>query len=289
MGTSPPRLPDHTDPEVEPTVAGSSRRRFLTRAAVGGAVLAVGTQLVPAGRLVPAARAQDDVENDEEGETLTPDEALLAHLAGLLLAAAQGYGLAVDPARSSLSEPVTEVVRQLGANHNAQATSLNQLLPVAVDEPNGTLGQQLTTDITAATDEAALLGVLVDLEEALAATEFAMLGEITDQNDAKNVAAILPTANQQAVVLGSLAGTPLTELIPAEQTTEGELTVEAYPRGSTSGSPDAPSETPTGNEGGTGADAGDSGGQEGTEQPGDGTSSSGGGASDGSGTPTDEG
>lgn len=251
MGISPSPLPDQTDLGAEPPGLGSTRRRFLTRAAAGGAVLAVGTQLLPAGGLVPAALGQD-VGGDEEGETLSPDEALLAHLAGLSLAAAQGYGLAVDPDESPLSEPVTEIVRPLGANHTSQAEALNELLPVPVEDPNATLAQQLTIDLASAADEAAVLGILVALEESFAATEYAMLGEIQDQNDAKTVAAILPIAAQQAVVLGSLAGTPFAELIPVRQTAEGELSVADYPEEPVGDTPEASGEAPVGSEGGTG-------------------------------------
>lgn len=290
MGISPPRLPDQTETEAETTPSGTTRRRFLTRAAAGGAILAVGSQLVPVGGLVPAALGQDGGANDEDQDTpLSPDEELVTHLAGLLLAAGQGYGVAVEPDSSPLSEPVVEVVRQLGANHTSQANALNELLPVVVEQPNRTLVAQLTADITGAADEAGVLAALIALEDALAATQYTMLGAMEDQNDARTVATILPIVGQQAVILGTLAGDPFAAHIPDQQGAEGSLSVAAYPPGEPADAPDAASESPVGNEGGTGTDAGDGAGEEGNEQPGDGSTSSGGGADDGGGTPTDEG
>ncbi len=110
-----------------------------------------------------------------------------------------------------------------------------------------------------------------------------LLGAIEDQNDAKKIAAILPVSGQEAVVLGSLAGTPIETLVPEQQTAEGALDVASYPTDTVPGTGnEVPGETPLGNEGGTGADSGDTGGEEGTGQSGEGGESSGGGADAGS-------
>lgn len=260
MGTSPPRLPDQTDTATgQDAPAGTSRRRFLTRAAAGGALLVAGSQLVPGG-LLPAAAQDEGGANDEDQDAeLSPDEELVAHLAGLCLAAARGFGLAVDPATSPLSEPVAEVVRRLGAFHTSQAAALNELLPVAVENTNTVLDQELAREIAgASTDQDAVLGVLRDLEESLAATQYVMLGAIDDQNDARTVAEILPVTGQAVVVLGTLAGAPFGELVPAQQTGEGDLSVADYPSDTEPGTGNEVSgEGPRSNEGGTGEDAGD--------------------------------
>ncbi len=260
MGISPPRLPDHTDPtgDQAETAAGSSRRRFLTRVATGGAVLAAGSQLVPVGGVVPAALAQDGGDNVEDQDAeLSPDEMLVEHLAGLCLAAARGFAQAVDPETSPLSEPVAEVVRQLGANHNEQAAALNELLPIAVENGNTTLEQELATSIAGAVDEDAALGVLRDLEESLTATEYVLLGAIEDQNDAKAVAAVLSSTGQQVVVLGSLAGVALADLVPDEQAATGNLPVASYPTDTRPGTAEeVPGQGPLGNEGGQGPEVG---------------------------------
>ena len=63
----------------------ASRRRFLRNAGLGGVVLTLGSTLVPAGRLLPAAWAQ---------EQLT-DEDLAAFAESVELAAVDAYSAAV--------------------------------------------------------------------------------------------------------------------------------------------------------------------------------------------------
>ncbi|WCO65659.1 twin-arginine translocation signal domain-containing protein [Iamia majanohamensis] len=260
MGTSPPRLPDQTDTAADvDEPAGTSRRRFLTRAAAGGAVLVAGSQLVPGGLLPAAAQDEGGADDEDQDAELSSDEELVAHLASLCLAAARAFGLAVDPETSPLSEPVAEVVRQLGAFHTGQAAALNELLPVAVENTNSTLDQELSRQVAgASTDQDALLGVLRDLEEDLAATQYVMLGAIDDQNDARTIAQILPVTGQEVVVLGTLAGAPFGELVPAEQTAEGSLSLAAYPTDTEPGTGNEVSgEGPRSNEGGVGAETGE--------------------------------
>ena len=233
----------------------TSRRGFLTRVAAGGAVLAAGTQVLPVTRLVPLAGAQDGG-GDTTGVELDADQQLVAHLAGITLAAAQGYSRATKPDESSLSEPVAEVVRVLGAQTSQQAVALNSLLPAEVDVPNSTLVAELDASLAGATDEAAVLDVLRQLEEDLAATHYDALGALEDQNDARAVAAVLPVCGQMAVVLGSLGGVPVEELVPDTQTGEGALAVTAYPTDDTTGTTGV-SEDPLGNEGGQGPNVGE--------------------------------
>lgn len=264
MGISPPRLPDPTDPTspvAAPGDAGTSRRGFLGRVAVGGATLAVGSQIAPLPGLSGIAGAQEE---DGEAE-LTEDEKLVAHLASLSLAAAQGYALAVDPDSSPISEPVVEVIRVFGANHSTQAAALNTLLPVAVENPNATLQEELASSIGAANDQGARLEVLRQMEESIAATHYVALGAIEDQNDAKTVAAALPVVGQQAVVLGSLAAIPAAELVPDQQGATGSLPITSYPTGEPGTAEEVPSEGALGNEGGQGSDVGESGSADGAD------------------------
>ena len=260
MGTSPPRLPEETDTATDADApAGTSRRRFLTRAAAGGAVLVAGSQLVPGGLLPAAAQDEGGLDVEDQDAELSPDEELVAHLASLCLGAARAFGLAVDPETSPLSEPVAEVVRQLGAFHTGQAAALNELLPVAVENTNTTLDRELARRLAgAATDQDATLGILVELEEQLAATEYVMLGAIDDQNDARTIAQILPVTGQEVVVLGTLAGQPFGELVPAEQTAGGSLSLADYPTDTEPGTGNEVSgEGPRSNEGGVGPETGE--------------------------------
>ncbi|CAN5637937.1 MAG: twin-arginine translocation signal domain-containing protein [Iamia sp.] len=252
MGISPPRLPDLNDP-TGPTEPGTSRRGFLGRVAVGGAALAVGSQIVPVPGLAGIAGAQEE---DGDAE-LTEDEKLVAHLASLSLAATQAYAQAVDPETSPLPEPVVEIVRVFGVNHSAQAAALNALLPVAVENPNATYQEELGIEVSLASDLNTMLAVLRQMEESIAATHYVALGAIEDQNDAKTVAAAMPVVGQQAVVLGSLAEVPAAELVPDQQGATGNLPITSYPTGVPGTAEEVPSNGPLGSPGGAGPEVGE--------------------------------
>lgn len=277
MGTHPPRLPDLTD-EIAPGDPGlplggpASRRGFLKRVAVGGAVLAVGSQVVPVGGLVPGAAAQ---EGDDEGVTPNPDEEQVILLAGVALAMAQAFTAAESA--SGLTEDVLATLRTLGAHAGSQASALNGLLPEVigtVTAPNQALADEATSALEGA-DQAAALGALADLQDRLGATYLAALGQISDINDARLVASLVPVPGQTAALLRTLADPTVdpASLVPEELTTEGALTPADYPPPAPGESVPDPEgetepETGTGAGGGPGEDPGsdpDPSGGEGTE------------------------
>lgn len=249
-------------------------------------------------------------ESDSEEPTVevTPDEERVTFLAGIGLAAAAAYRAATGdeatedegdeeeaatPSSTTttlppitvppLAEPVVEVLRVFGSHHSQQATALNGLLTTLVEAPNGSLLAEVRGALGTATDEAAVLGILRDLEERIAATHLQAIADLEDVNDAKLVATALPVVSQHAVVLGQVGATPtpLEELVPEEQTTDGALDEATYPADGTTAPQDAPGTTDEdANAGGEGADP-DSSSSGGTE---DGTESSGGGAGDGTDT-----
>lgn len=246
-------------------------------------------------------------DSEEPAVELTPDEERVTFLAGIGLAAAAAYRAATgdeatdeedeeeDATPSSttttlppitvppLAEPVVEVLRVFGSHHSQQATGLNGLLTTLVEAPNGSLLAEVRGDLGTATDEAAVLGILRDLEERIAATHLQAIADLEDVNDAKLVATALPVVSQHAVVLGRAGATPtpLEELIPEEQTADGALDEATYPADGTTAPQDAPGTTDEdANAGGEGVDP-DSSSSGGTD---DGTESSGGGAGDGTDT-----
>ncbi len=247
-------------------------------------------------------------ESEEPAVELTPDEERLTFLAGIALAGATIYRAATGDEDTGaegeeeastettttlpsitvppLAEPVVEVLRVFGSHHSQQANALNGLLTTAVALPNGSLVAQVRGAIGTATDEGAVLGILRDLEERIAATHLQALADLEDANDAKLVATALPVVGQHALVLGLMGTTPvpLEEIVPEEQTTDGALDEGTYPSDGTTSPEDVPGQTPSeepeGNAGGEGADP-----DTGTEQnPEDGTEQSGGGAGDGGST-----
>lgn len=284
-----PRLPGLTtdrDPGPAVTAAladdGSSRRAFLTKVALGGAALTVGSQLVPATRLIPLSGAQEESE-----VTLDADETQARFLASIALAANQAYRAALARSGRPLPEPVAEVVRAFGAHHDRQAATLVTLLPDTVTLDTIPANAAFLAEQTAAVEGAGstdeVLGALRSLEEAVAATQFAAVGTLESQDDARLVATLVPVCAQQATVLGTLAGQGLAEVLPEAQDDAAALDPAAYPVGEVETESDAPGDTaPTTGPGGDGAE-GD--GEGGTGQTGDGTESSGGGATDDSGDP----
>lgn len=261
--------------------AGPSRRAFLTKVAVGGAALTVGSQLVPATRLLPVSGAQDGTDGADDGPALDDDDLQIQFLASVALASSAVYRAAVGPdAATALPEPVVVVLRGFGSHHARQASDLVALLPEGTEvAANPSIVAEQTAALDGAADTEAVLAQLRTLSEAVAATHFAALGTLTSQFDARLVAATLPVVAQHATVLGSLGGLPAEELLPAEQGDEGLLTVADHPVGGGGAEEESPGDTTTTtNEGGTGAEPD---GEGGTGQPGDGTETGGGGAEDG--------
>src|SRR5690606_36431541 len=116
------------------------------------------------------------------------------------------------------------------------------------------------------------------------------LADMEDVNDAKLVATALTVVGQHALVLGRIGSppTPLEELVPEEQTTDGSLDEGTYPADRTT-APEVPGRPDDdANEGGEGAEEGTDGPGD-TDAPADGTESSGGGATDGDSGSTDGG
>jgi hypothetical protein len=220
VGTHPPRLPDPTAEAVEPL--GHSRRGFLARVAVGGAVLAVGSQVVPTGGLLPLGAQEDDT------VALDADETTLQHLASIALAAAAAHRAGAEVA--GIQETNVEVIRSFGDHHRRQAAALNGLIPeeALVEVPNETLLSEVTAALEGA-DEVAALAALKDMTEKIAATHLAALESVEDQNDARTIAAALGTVSQHAVVLGVLGGESVEAASPETQSTDGALTPSAYP------------------------------------------------------------
>ncbi len=269
-------LPDATDASAE-LDADATRRAFLKKVAIGGAVAAIGTQVLPFDRLVPGASGQEG-EGDATAD-LGPDEPRMAFLASLALAGAAAYRAATgnEPAGDEeeaeaapsttttlppidvpvLAEPVVEVLRTFGAHHAQQAVALNAAITTAVAAPNATLLDELRTALGGSADEAAVLATLRDLEERLAATHLAAIAELEDATDASLVATTLPVLGQHAVVLGMIGEppTPLEDLAPEEQTTEGALTEQTHPAEAASAEGGDTTTTTDANVGGEGADS----------------------------------
>ena len=176
-------------------VAGhrETRRGFLTKAAAGGAVLTVGSLAAPIGRLVPAAWAQSE----------STDVTLAKFAAGLELAAVEAYKAAADTGK--LSTATAAVGTLFAEHHQDHADALNDILgDDAVEDPNKTVLDEFGPRIQRAADEAAVLEIAYNIEEAAASTYLVAIGILEDVTNAGALATILPVESQHATVLATV-------------------------------------------------------------------------------------
>ncbi|HYF44869.1 MAG TPA: ferritin-like domain-containing protein, partial [Acidimicrobiales bacterium] len=101
----------------------------------------------------------------------------------------------------------------------------------ATGDPNQALLDEFAPMIEEAEDQAALLEIAKNLEEAAASTYFFALGVLQDTENALAVASILPIESQHAVVLGQALDQETEEFVPSFETQESALTPSEYPLG----------------------------------------------------------
>jgi len=170
-----------------------ARRRFLAQAAAGSA-LVIGSSVVPIGRLLPAAWAQDD----------PSDTDLATFAASLELAAVAAYNTAVGTGK--LSGPGAAIGSMFAGHHQDHADALNAILgeEAVVEQANPAVLKEFGPKITGAADEDAILEVAYGIEEAATSTYLFSLGVIRDPRQAGALATILPVESQHATVLASM-------------------------------------------------------------------------------------
>ena len=219
------------DPSMQPA-EGTTRRTFLVRSAVGGALVTAGAVAAPALGLTPGAGAQDG--SSDGGSDLLTDAQFAAFATPLELAAVLGYQAALN---ADVLDPAwTDRARQFQTNHQDVADLLATLVAEGDPAPraDADLSEQLSSQL-AGGDQAAILTVLADLEDTLAATHLSAVPQLRDATTARTVAQVLAVESQQAALLGLDAGTAFDELTPAQATTDAALPIE----------PDAESATTT--------------------------------------------
>jgi len=199
---------------------GASRRQFLKRAGVGGALAAVGGSVLPIARFVPAAWAQ---------AALT-DVDIAAFAQSVELAAVDAYTAAANSGK--LSADAVAVGTMFASHHNEHAGAFAGIAGAsAPNKSNQAIVDDFGPRIANAADEAAILQIAFDLEGAAAATYLFALGALQDPEIAATTATILPVESQHQVVLGTALGKELEEFVPAYETKTGALDPEQYPIG----------------------------------------------------------
>jgi hypothetical protein len=199
-------------------IGQDSRRSFLKKVGIGSAALTVGGTVLPIGRFVPAAGAQD---SDDDDAGADPDaeagREAVAFVQTFELAAVVAYGIAADRLAGFGDTELRELAVQFGEHHAQYADALGSNVLVLTDEQKTEVvaSDRLIADFEPALNRAGdangVVQVLKDLEDRAAATYFGLLDVLTDPADAKTVALILPVTAQRAVVWSTTL-----ELEPAE-------------------------------------------------------------------------
>lgn len=236
---------------------GADRRRFLRRAAAGGAV-AIGSAVAPLGAFAAAAQTDDtsgaspggagaaggpDDTTGAAGEgtsdTLPKSEACEADpfatgadlatvqfLESLSLAAEEAYAAAIE--RRLLTAIEAEFARTFLRHHAAQAELLHCAAGGQPGTANARLAGELSAAVAGATDDPGLVRVLHDLEESLAATSNAALSQVSTPEVASVLAAVMPVQAEHAVVWAEVLELPVADYLPTVQSDDGAFAAAEY-------------------------------------------------------------
>jgi hypothetical protein len=196
------------------------RQRTLVRAAgLGGAAVALGSVLVPMGRLMGVAGAQ----SGDAGVAAFAESVELAAVAAYMAAAQSGKVTtkAVLDAATTFAGHHTEHGAAFGAAAGSTATG----------KANQKLLDAVAPQLQAAADENAVLEIAYSLENAAAATYLFALGALTSTAALQLTAAILPVEAQHAIVLGTVLGKPATDktYLPSFQSEDEAVTPGKFP------------------------------------------------------------
>ena len=178
----------------------TSRRAVLRGGLAGGAVVAIGTAVVPVAGLLQPAGAQ------EADKPLTEPE-LNAFAEAVELAAAAAY----DQGGARLTSPaLQQAVAGFGGHHREHAARFAAAAAgKATGQPNPKLQQLVSDQLRDAPDEKAAARVLYDLESALAGTHLYALGVTKAAPNLQLTASVLPVESAHAAQIAMALGLPI--------------------------------------------------------------------------------
>ena len=193
-----------------------SPRSFLRAAGVGAGGLAVGTSVLTFRSLLPAG-----------AEELT-DVDIAAFAESVELATVEAYKAA---AGSGKLQPAMIKVGTTFAGHHAEHAQAfaGASGGKATGKPNPKLLEAVGGQLQGAADQAAILAIAYDLENAAAATYLFALGALKSEAALALTASILPVESQHAAVLGSALGKPATEFVPSFGTQDRAVDPAEFP------------------------------------------------------------
>jgi rubrerythrin len=194
----------------------TDRRSFLRKAGLGAGALTIGSSVLSFSNLLPAG-AQELTDGD-----------IAAFAESVELAAVEAYKAAAGSGK--LQPAVVEVGTMFAGHHQEHAGAFAGASGgKAKGKPNAKLLTAVGDQLKAASDQAAILTIAYDLEEAAAATYLFALGALKTEAALQLSASILPVESQHAVVLGSALGKPATEYVPSFQTSDKAVDPAKFP------------------------------------------------------------
>jgi Ferritin-like domain len=196
------------------------RQRTLVRAAgLGGAAVALGSVLVPMGRLVSAAGAQSG------------DAGVAAFAESVELAAVAAYMAAAQSGKVT-TKAVLDAATTFAGHHKEHGAAFGAAAgSAATAKANQKLLDVVAPQLQAAADEKAVLEIAYSLENAAAATYLFALGALTSTAALQLTASILPVESQHAIVLGTVLAKPATDktYLPSFQSEDEAVTPDKFP------------------------------------------------------------
>jgi len=192
------------------------RRDFLRKATVGAGALVVGSSVLTMAGLLPA------------GAQTLDDGDISAFAESVELAAVAAYKAAAGTGK--LQAAVVDVGTMFAGHHGEHAKAFGGAAGAkATGKPNPKLLEAVGGQLSGAQDQAAILKIAFDLENAAAATYLFALGALKTPAALKLTASILPVESQHAVVLGSAMGKSLSDVVPSFQTQTGAVDPTKFP------------------------------------------------------------
>ena len=206
-----------TDQSTDSATA-TTRRTFLTRAALGGALVSAAAVVLPAVTSGTPAGAVGD-----RGTLKDPD--FVAFATPLELAATLAYTRALQS--NLLDVTWTARATEFRSHHQSIADTL-----VTLGDPNApapeadaTIGKTWLDAVSAAKEQNPLLLALATIEDTLAATYLAAVGQLAEQSTAKTITQALAVEGQQAALLAVGGGTPIPAVTPATSSVTGAIAI----------------------------------------------------------------
>lgn len=196
----------------------TDRRSFLRKAGIGAGALTIGGTALSITSLLPAAAQEKELTDGD----------IAAFAESVELAAVEAYKAAAGSGK--LQPAVVEIGTMFAGHHQEHAGAFAGASGgAAKGKPNAKLLTTVGDQLKGAADQAAILQIAYDLEEAAAATYLFGLGALKSEAALQLAASILPVESQHAVVIGSALGKPATDYVPSFQTSDKAIDPAQFP------------------------------------------------------------